>query len=46
MNTMKLQMDGRNWLTLKGPLFVLKLIPGMYFSQTGKPLKNKIKTIA
>lgn len=27
-------------LTLNGSLSVLKLIPGMYFSQTGKPLKT------
>lgn len=25
--------------TLKGPLFVLKAMPGMYLSQTGKPLQ-------
>lgn len=29
------------YLTLNGPLSVLKLIPGMYLSQTGKPLKNE-----
>lgn len=31
----------RVWLTLKGPLSVLKLIPGTYFNQTGKPLEKK-----
>jgi len=29
------------YLTLNGPLSVLKLIPGMYLSQTGNPLKNE-----
>jgi len=32
-------------LTLKGSLSVLKLIPGMYFSQTGKPLKTNKKNM-
>lgn len=27
-------------VTLKGSLSVLKLMPGTYFNQTGKPLRN------
>lgn len=29
-----------HWPTLKGSLSVLKLMPGTYFNQTGKPLRN------
>jgi hypothetical protein len=38
-------MGSRTILAMNGSLSVLKLMPGTYFSQTGKPLQEKGENI-